>query len=199
MPEKKLTRKRIAAHLRRCGIIYVLGIIALAFLNNLIFTMARPRVPEENTVRVMVINQDAYYSDRAKAWEKEVNAADESVRALEIETIWYDSEQYELSMAMPVKLMAGGYDLLVSDKLGYEELMLLGAYLPMDGYLDADEAEEKIAVPDYENEGEEYTGALKMDFLGLKDVYVGIAANSENPDSTWNAFCVLREIGGGTE
>lgn len=195
MPEKGNLKEKLAGHLRRCGVIYVAGIVALVLLNNLIFTMTRPRVPENETVRVMAINQYADFSQQEKEWLKKVHAADETVRALEFETIWYDSEQYEMSMAMPIKLMAGGYDLLIADEIGFEALLTFGAFRPLDEYLGDAADVERIAVTDSET-GAEFVGAMRMDFLGLKDVYVGVSANSENPDSTWTAFKVLREVEG---
>lgn len=194
MPEKKLTRAKLGAHLRRCGLIYLAGAIALIFLNNLIFTMTRPRVPDEETVRVMVVNQNADFTQQKQALYEAVHAADETVRALDFEVMWYDSDQYELGMAMPVKLMAGGYDLLVGDEKGFDGMRLMGALAPLDDYL-SDEAGERIELAEAET-GETHVMAIKTDLLGMKDVYVGLSANSDNPQSAWNAYRVFAEMKG---
>ena len=75
MAEKGRMKEKLAAHLRRCGLIYIAGVVALVFLNNLIFTMTRPRVPENETVRVMVVNQFADFTAREKEWLADVKTA----------------------------------------------------------------------------------------------------------------------------
>lgn len=197
MSEKGNIKEKLAAHLRRCGWIYIVGVVALVFLNNLIYTMSRPRVPEENTVRVMAVNQYADFSRQEKKWLADVQAADDSVLSLEFETIPYDSERYETGMAMPVKLMAGGYDLLIADEVGFAAMVNFGALAPLEDYLDESDAE-RVEVTNAET-GETFVGALKMDFLGMKDVYVALSVNSENPESTWTAFKTLREMKGEAE
>ena len=194
MSEKGSLKEKLAAHLRRCGWIYIAGIVALVFLNNMIYTMTRPRVPEENTVRVMMVNQDADFSRQGKEWLADVQAADESVLSLEFESIPYDSERYETGMAMPVKLMAGGYDLLIADEVGFGAMVSFGALAPLEDYLEETDAE-RVEVTNAET-GETFVGALRMDFLGMEDVYVALSVNSENPESTWTAFKVLREMKG---
>lgn len=197
MSEKGCIKEKLAAHLRRCGWIYIVGIAVLIFLNNMIYSMTRPRVPEENTVRVMAVNQNVDFTRQEKEWLADVQAADESVLLLEFETIPYDSNRYETGMAMPVKLMAGGYDLLIADEVGFGAMVNFGVLAPLEDYLDESDGE-RIEVTNAET-GETFVGALRMDFLGMEDVYVALSVNSENPESTWTAFKTLREMKGEAE
>ena len=192
MYTNKLTKQKLAAHFRRCGWIYIVGAVALIFLNSMIFTMTRPRIPDAETVRVMLVNQNGVSEARRQALFERVHTADETTRALEFEPILYDSQQYELSMAMPVKLMAGGYDLIVASGEAFDQLDLMGCYLPLDGYIaeTADPLPETVTLENHET-GEKFAGVFRTDFLGMEDVCVGVAVNSENPDSAWKALRVL--------
>ena len=46
MPEGGMRRARLRAHLRRCWMIYLAGAVAVVLLNNLIYTVTRPRASE---------------------------------------------------------------------------------------------------------------------------------------------------------
>ena len=58
MPEGGMSRARLRAHLRRCWAVYLVGAVAVLLLNNLIYTVTRPRASEEETLRVMLLNVD---------------------------------------------------------------------------------------------------------------------------------------------
>ena len=59
MPEVQLSPRRIREHLRRRWYFYLAGIVLLCFLNNLVYTVTRPRTPERALLRVMLVNVDA--------------------------------------------------------------------------------------------------------------------------------------------
>lgn len=189
MPVKKISKEGLKAHFRRCWAIYIIGVIVVCFLNNLVFTMTRPRAPEEETVRIMLINTyNAPSEAQQDALYYKLHSLDETINCLEIESLSYgDNSDPQVNMVLPVKVAAGYADIYVADQVGFEELLGLGALLPLEEHLDTGWLEgieyERIMGEDSET-GEVNCIAVKLDYMGLKNVYLGIAVNSTNVEST---------------
>ena len=126
MPETGLSPNRIREHLRRRWYIYLIGAVLLCFLNNLVFTVTRPRVPERALLHVMLVNVDAPEAE-LEALEQTLLAAAQSaepdVRAVELEPLQYLGENDAGSaILLATKFAAGGADLYISDEAGYETM-----------------------------------------------------------------------------
>ena len=186
MPEAGMSRARLKAHLRRCWAFYLVGAVAVLLLNNLIYTVTRPRASEEETVRVMLLNVDWEMEEDAQAaLLAEMQARDDRIRALEFETIVAAREgDPQSAMLLTVKLVAGYGDIYVTDADGLALLEEKGACQSLEG----------VEVPGWEaaactdpETGARYTGALHNG-AGL---YAVVMSNGTNIESTLNALPLL--------
>ena len=136
MPETGLSPNRIQEHLRRRWYIYLIGAVLLCFLNNLVFTVTRPRVPERALLHAMLVNVDAPDS-QLEALEYALLAAAQSaepdVRAVELEPLQYLGENDAgPAILLTTKFAAGGADLFIADEAGYEAMAARGFCAALD-------------------------------------------------------------------
>lgn len=186
MPERGMTRARLRAHLRRCWAVYLAGAVAILLLNNLIYTVTRPRASEEETLRVMLLNVEIELDGDAQAeLLAEMQARDARIRALEFEDVVAAHEgDPQSAMLLSVKLVAGYGDVYVTDADGFALLEERAACHPLEGV--AAQGYEIVACTDAET-GAHYPGALRSD-AGL---YIVVMANGTNIESTLNALKLL--------
>lgn len=136
MPEVQLSACRIREHLRRRWPVYLAGIALLCFLNNLIYTVTRPRVPERALLHAMLVNVDAPEAE-LEALEQALltaaQSAEPDVRAVELEPLSYLGEQDAGSaILLATKFAAGGADLFIADEAGYEAMAARGFCAALD-------------------------------------------------------------------
>ena len=136
MPELQLSAYRIREHLRRRWYIYLIGAVLLCFLNNLVFTVTRPRVPERALLHVMLVNVDAPEAE-LEALEQTLLAAAQSaepdVRAVELEPLQYLGESDAGSaILLATKFAAGGADLYIADAASCEVMAARGFCAALD-------------------------------------------------------------------
>ena len=136
MPELQLSPRRIREHLRRRWPIYLVGIVLLCFLNNLVFTVTRPRVPERALLHVMLVNVDAPDMELERlegALLAAAQSAEPDVRAVELEPLQYLGESDAGSaILLATKFAAGGADLYLADEAGYEAMAARGFCAALD-------------------------------------------------------------------
>lgn len=136
MPETKLDPRRIREHLRKRWPIYIAGALLLCFLNNLVYTVTRPRTPEGALLRVMLVNVNAPEGDLdalAAALLPAAQAAEPGVREVAFEPLTYLGPDDPGSAALlAVKLTAGGADLYIADAAGFEALAAMGGCAPLE-------------------------------------------------------------------
>ena len=136
MPEVQLSPRRIREHFRRRWFVYLAGIVLLCFLNNLVFTVTRPRVPERALLHVMLVNIDAPDSQLEALEQTLLSAAqtaEPDVRAVELEPLTYLGENDAGStILLATKFAAGGADLFISDEAGYEAMAARGFCAALD-------------------------------------------------------------------
>lgn len=126
MPETKITWQRLRDHFRRRWIAYLAGAIALVFLNNLVYTVTRPRVSEDETLKLMLLNTDL---DLPEA-DLQAAAAHLGFKAVETEPLVL-SEDATGEMLLAVQIMGGYGDIYIADDAAYH--LLLARNACMDG------------------------------------------------------------------
>lgn len=186
MPEGGMSRARLRAHLRRCWAVYLVGAVAVLLLNNLIYTVTRPRASEEETLRVMLLNVDWEPDGGAQAaLLEEIQARDGRIRALELESIVAAREEDpQAGMLLTVKLVAGYGDVYVTDAEGFA---LLADRAACQSVADVEAPGwEAVECIDPET-GARYPGALRSG-AGL---YIVVASNGTNIESTLIALPLL--------
>lgn len=118
MPETKITWQRLRDHFRRRWIAYIAGAVALLFLNNLVYTVTRPRASEDETLKLMLLNTDLELPEA----DLLAQAAQLGFKAVEVEPLSI-SEDASGEMLLAVQLMGGYGDIYIADAAGYRLLL----------------------------------------------------------------------------
>ena len=195
MPEVQLSPRRIREHFRKRWPIYLAGILLLCFLNNLIYTVTRPRVPERALLHVMLVNVDAPDSELERleqALLTTAQAAEPDVRAVELEPLQYLGESDAGSnILLATKFAAGGADLYIEDEAGYEVMAARGFCAALDAenlpgaeLLTDPETGERCAV-------RLDAGAIFGDAEG--EICLFVSAGADNPAAARSAFKILTD------
>ena len=193
MPETGLSPNRIREHLRRRWYFYLAGIVLLCFLNNLVYTVTRPRTPERALLRVMLVNVDAPEAELERPEERilaAAQAAEPEVRAVEIELLQYLGESDAGSnILLTTRFVSGGADLYIADAVSYEVMAARGycAALDTENLPDGEpafdpETGESCAV-------QIDAGAVFSDAEG--EVYLFVSAGADNPAAARSALETL--------
>lgn len=200
MPDTKFSLPRLREHLRKWWIFYVVGLALICFLNNLVFTMTRPQVPEENTVRIMLLNvyaeQEATEA-RADELLSELQAQERPVELVQFESLLGTGDQYS-DMVVVVKLASGYSDLFITDDAGFESLSIKGACLPLDDVVSADDSR-AIRYTDEET-GETYIAGIRVkladpDLFHCEEAILIVSAGGTNPEDSLAAMDLLIDGG----
>lgn len=195
MPETGLSPNRIREHLRKRWYLYLAGALLVCLLNNLIYTVTRPRVPERALLHVMLVNVDAPDSELERleqALLTAAQAAEPDVRAVKLEPLQYLGESDAGSnILLATKFAAGGADLYIADEAGYEAMSARGFCAA----LDAENLPGAELLTDPET-GERYAvrldaGAIFGDAEG--EIYLFVSAGADNPAAARSALKILTD------
>ena len=195
MPETGLSPNRIREHLRKRWYLYLAGALLVCLLNNLIYTVTRPRVPERALLHVMLVNVDAPDSELERleqALLTAAQAAEPDVRAVELEPLQYLGESDAGSnILLATKFAAGGADLYIADEAGYEVMTARGFCAALDAenlpgaeLLTDPETGERCAV-------RLDAGAIFGDAEG--EIYLFVSAGADNPAAARSALKILTD------
>lgn len=108
----------IRAHLRRLWKAYLAGIVALVFLNHLVYTVTRPAYSEEETLKIMLLNVEVEMNEQALL-EKVRPLGFEAVEIVPLSIALGDEAS---EMLLKVQLIGGFGDIYISDARGLEAL-----------------------------------------------------------------------------
>lgn len=195
MPETGLSPNRIREHLHKRWYLYLAGALLVCLLNNLIYTVTRPRVPERALLHVMLVNVDAPDSELERleqALLTAAQAAEPDVRAVELEPLQYLGESDAGSnILLATKFAAGGADLYIADEAGYEVMAARGFCAALDAenlpgaeLLTDPETGERCAV-------RLDAGAIFGDAEG--EIYLFVSAGADNPAAARSALKILTD------
>lgn len=127
MPEGRITRQRLRDHFRRLWIGYLAGIVAIIFLNHLVFTITRPGFSDDETLKIMLLNTETALPEE----EILAAAAHLGFKAVETETLFISPEDPMAAMLLSSKLATAYCDLCLADEAGMQ--MLRAREACMDG------------------------------------------------------------------
>lgn len=195
MPETGLSPNRIREHLRKRWYLYLAGALLVCLLNNLIYTVTRPRVPERALLHVMLVNVDAPDSELERLEATllaAAQAAEPDVRAVELEPLQYLGENDAGSaILLATKFAAGSADLYIADEAGYEVMAARGFCAALDAenlpgaeLLTDPETGERCAV-------RLDAGAIFGDAEG--EIYLFVSAGADNPAAARSALKILTD------
>ena len=128
MPETGFSLQRIKVHLRKWIGLYLVGMIAVCFLNHLIYTVTRPGFSDDERMKIMLMNvetalSDEDYEELSMNLLPEIQKTDAGIQILEFEQIpFITAEDPASNMLLQIKLTGGFGDLYLTDAAGLELL-----------------------------------------------------------------------------
>lgn len=212
MPDTRFSWRGLLEHLRKFGVIYLIGIAACLFGTNLLWTMTAPTIPPEQSV---IIYLAAGYSNPeplsgiANEMLTETQKMDNTLRSVEFQSLQYIESEMDYSgpMTLLARLSVGEGDAFLATHQVMDQLVLGGALLPLDeivenGWLKRFELEPYFVTVKNEETGEEitYLAGLKIDTLDAlsemdafrnEDAFLAIPANGTNQDTTLYALEIM--------
>lgn len=123
MPEGKITRQRLKDHLRRLWAVYLIGAVALCFLNHLVFAVTRPGYSEAETLRIMLVNADISLQEDSLLSKAEPLG----FRAMETLNLGFAPQDATSRMLLITQLVSGNGDIYIADGAGFSLLQERGA------------------------------------------------------------------------
>lgn len=128
MPETGFSLQKIKLHLKKWIGLYLAGMIAVCFLNHIVYTVTRPGFSDDERLKIMILNAETMfaqedYAELSMRMLQEIQKADAGILTLEFEEL-PQIEDGNLSSEMLLSAtLTGGYgDLYLTDESG---LMLL--------------------------------------------------------------------------
>lgn len=118
MPEGKLTRQRVRDHFRRLWAVYLAGVVALCFLNHLVYTVTRPGYSEEETLKIMMVNTGISLSEE-DLLAKTAHMGFRAVETVELSVVPGDATSRMLLIS---RMVSGDGDIYVTDAAGLSVL-----------------------------------------------------------------------------
>jgi len=118
MPEGKITRQRVRDHLRRLWLVYLVGAVALCFLNHVVFTITRPGYSDDETLKIMLLNVQVSLKEN-ELLEKTAHLGFRTVETLEL-TVAPEGETSR--MLLTTQLVSGYGDIYITDEAGLDVL-----------------------------------------------------------------------------
>lgn len=128
MPDCRITLQRLRDHLRRLWYVYLAGIVALAFLNNLVYTVTRPGYSDDETLKIMLLNSNVSIAEE-RLLEK-VNQF--GFRAVETLPMAVAAGDPTSEMLLTVQLVGGFGDICIADAAGFERMALKEACMNLE-------------------------------------------------------------------
>lgn len=118
MPEGRIDRRRLKDHFRRLWAAYLIGIVALFFLNHLVYVVTRPGYSDVETLKIMLLNVEIGLDEQALL-EK---ARPLGFEAVEIVPLSIALEDPTSEMLLKVQLVGGYGDIYITDANGLQAL-----------------------------------------------------------------------------
>ena len=142
MPHKGLSLFRLKEHIRKFGVIYIVGCAICAILANILFTSTTPRTPIEQEVLIYVADSYTVTSKLDHVAEEMLaygQTNDETLLEIDFEDLQYSdpNQDYYSSMMLMTRLALNEGDAFFANKFCAEQMMLQDYYLPLEDYLEA--------------------------------------------------------------
>ena len=118
MPEGKITRQRVKDHFRRLWAVYLIGAVALCFLNHLVFTMTRPGYSDDETLKIMLLNTDISIAEEDLLGKVEHLG----FRTVETVELTVAPEDETSRMLLITQLVSGFGDIYITGEAGLDVL-----------------------------------------------------------------------------
>ena len=210
MPDTKFTWANLREHLRKYIWIYVAGVVVCVFVTRMLWTVTRPRIPDDRSVVVYLMDSassveplDAVARDMLERGQ----AVDETLQLVEFQSLQYTADDYTSAMLLMTRMSVSEGDAYLASQDGIDALVNAQALLPLDdavagGWMAAYSLEPYYATFTDEITGESYTflAGLRLDGVdALMDMkafnnrgaYLCLAAGGTNPETTMKVLEIM--------
>ena len=207
MPDTKFSWRGLREHLRRYIWLYLAG-IALGLLGaELLWTMTRPRIPNQASVGIYLA---AGYSDptplQALAPDilARVREDDDSIQQVYFENLLYNDQVYTSSMLLITRLAVGECDAFLASPEAMDALVSTDALMPLDdalaaGWMGGFDLEPYAVTTEDEDTGETatWTAGLRLDAVNAlakleafdnEGAFLCVTSNGGNEAATMKAL-----------
>lgn len=138
MPDTKLSWPHLREHIRKYIWIYVIGVAACLVLTSLLWTTTRPRIPDDQSVIVYLMDQwsnPAPLDGVARDMLARGQAYDETLQQVEFQSLQYIPDDYTSSILLMTRMSVSEGDAYLASAGGMEALVNAEAFMPLDGYV----------------------------------------------------------------
>lgn len=207
MPDTKFSWRGLREHLRKFLFIYLVG-IALGLVGaELLWTMTRPRIPNEASVNIYLASD---YSDAeplnalAPDLLSRVQADDDAIQQVYFESLMYNDQVYTSNMLLLTRLSVGECDAFLAAPLAMDALVDSGALIPLDdalaqGWMSACDLEPYVVTTEDEDTGlsTTWTAGLRLDSVDAlaqmgafdnRGAFLCVVANGGNVEASMKAL-----------
>ncbi|MDD4797713.1 MAG: hypothetical protein PHO66_08100 [Eubacteriales bacterium] len=127
MNRYKLTKERLANHLRYMALVYGLAILGCVMVGSLIYSATAPELPGDQRVDILAVSYINEYA--AKVWSADMlQQLDPSQKEVIIEQMGVSGSGYD-QMILMARLANSEGDIFIMDKETYQYLARQGAFL----------------------------------------------------------------------
>lgn len=207
MPDIHFTWRGLWDHLRKYVWVYLVGIALCLFATNLLWTVTRPRLSNEQAVTICLAGP---WSDPAPLQEvadealRRTRPFDEGLKEVSFQSLHYDENQYTSQMLMVARLSVGECDAFFASRQALDALISAGILAPLDEAVaggwpaDGDMAPFRATLTDEETgRSETFLAALSLEGLDVlarlgafdnRDAWLCVTRNGGNTETTMKAL-----------
>lgn len=136
MPVLKIDLPALRAHFRRRWAAYLALAAALCLFNHVLFSVTRPRIPAENTLRICLVGENTHAAAAdglAGALLERVRIQIPQLEKIEFSDFWYPESTNSRDLLLQSHIVSGSADLFICDEHALARLISLGAcFVPED-------------------------------------------------------------------
>lgn len=207
MPDTKFSWLQMREHIRKYVWIYIVGVAACLVVTNLLWTTTRPRVPDDRSVIVYLMDEFSDVTPLQAIADDMLargQAEDEMLELVEFQSLQYKADDYASSMLLLTRLSVSEGDAFLASQDAMDALVNAQALLPLDdavagGWL-ADYGLEPYYASRSEEDGstapailaglrlDKADALLEMRAFDNRGAFLCVSASSTNPDATMQAL-----------
>lgn len=207
MPDTRFSWRFLREHLRKYIWLYLLGIALGLAGAELLWTMTRPRIPNNASINIYMA---APYSN-AEALQpfapdilSRVQADDDTVRQVYFESLMYNEQIYTSNMLLLTRLSVGECDAFLANQAAMDALVASQTLVPLDdalagGWMGAYGLEPYVVTTEDEDTGETatWTAGLRLDTVDAlakleafdnEGAFLCVTSNGGNEAATMKAL-----------
>jgi len=198
----KFSFSKLLTHLKHTFWVYLIGFIAVCIFSDMLFDITRPRIGEEERVKIYVLDEypsAEVFGPMAEDMLLQLQEIDETLRLVEFSAIAYAKADYNSDIVLSARVLGEDGDMYLTNLPALERLLGLNALLPLDdyiaqGFLAGYDVEYHYYQSEYDTQPRIYavsidclTGLDRVGGLNRSGGWLAIGAISTNLETTMEA------------